>query len=248
MAGSSNAHWSSSVVLRAETANMASANKKTKRDFNGLSVGRALLGCLVAGLVVGVATVDAAHAQTENALTRWLAPWLGGAGNAPPAPAGDDQIQLAQQKKQAPQAEGNQPAVPSSSWAVNCTNLQGGFVCEMTQAIVDSTSRSVIMLISIKRSPDQPSTAALFRSAHGVYLPAGLSVQVDSNKPVRLEFQKSDNNGVYAALPLDNQLVTDFKRGREVTLETELNKGQKFTLKAPLNGFPEAYDRVMSTK
>jgi invasion protein IalB len=161
--------------------------------------------------------------------------------------------------KASPKKEGEKPAAVAAgqsattpaadSWAVKCSNQAGGvFACEMVQAIVDSRSGVVVMLISIGK-PHQPGLPAiLFRTVHGTYLPAGLSFSIEGKKATRLDFQKSDAAGVYAALPLTAEIVADLKKATEIVLESELNKDQKLTLKAPLMGFGPAYDRVVSAQ
>lgn len=161
--------------------------------------------------------------------------------------------------KSSPKKEGEKPAAVAAgqsattpaadSWAVKCSNQAGGvFACDMVQAIVDSRSGVVLMLISINKPPQPGLPAILFRAVHGTYLPAGLSFAIEGKKATRLDFQKSDAAGVYAALPLTAEIVADLKKATEIVLESELNKGEKLTLKAPLAGFGPAYDRVVSAR
>lgn len=181
--------------------------------------------------------------------------------SAPTASWAEDagRIRLAQATKPAPDKKAPDkpaatgtpaaaPAAPVDAWAVNCSNQAGGvFACEMVQAIVDGNSRTVVMRISISKPPQPGLPAVLFRAVHGVYLPSGLTVNVDGKKPTKLDFQKSDGSGVYAAWPLSNEIVAELKKGTELVLEAEMNKDQKLTLKAPLRGFGPAFDRVVST-
>jgi invasion protein IalB len=164
-------------------------------------------------------------------------------------PRSDQKLAQAKGKEPAPPpATAPSPAETSVPWAVNCSNRQGAFACEMVQQIVDARSRAVLLMMSINKPREAGPPAILFRTVHGVYLPAGLSVQVDQRAPIRIDFQKSDGAGVYAALPLPPDLVADLKKARELVLETAMSKEQKLIFKAPMTGFSGAFDRVMEAK
>ena len=173
------------------------------------------------------------------------------AGREPAAPTG--RIQVAEQAKPAatpaakpaaPDAKADAPA----AWSVNCSDRQQGkFVCEMTQMIVDQRGGQV-MLISIKGVTGGTSNAMLLRVGHGVYLPAGVSVRIDGGPPAQIAFQKSDQSGVYAGLPLDDKLVAELRKGTDLKLSIQINQGEPVEITARLNGFGTAYDRVNSLR
>lgn len=133
------------------------------------------------------------------------------------------------------------------AWAVNCTNQVGAkFACEMTQNIIDQQSRGQVMLISVKSIAGGGSSAMLFRVFHGVYIPAGVAVNVDKGQSTKVQFQKSDQLGVYAALPLDEKWTGDMRKGKELRITLEVNQGQALEIVARLNGFGKALDKVRS--
>jgi len=173
------------------------------------------------------------------------------ARNGGPAPAGGSpNATLAQSpaaKQNTAQATSAAPASEPAAWAVNCTDqIQGKFACEMTQNIVDQKSGGQILLISIKGVSGGGATAMLIRMFHGVYLPTGLSVKIDGGKATAIAFQKSDQLGVYAALPLDDKLIAELKKGKELKFSAQINQGQPLDINGRLNGFGPAYDKISS--
>jgi len=172
--------------------------------------------------------VQSAQAETDPA----AAPPPDPAAGAAPAPASDAA-----------------PAAPASAWAVACADQPAGeFACEMTQSVVDSKTRQVLVVISVKGVAAGGSNAMLFRLFHGIYLPGGLNVAIDSGAATNAAFQKSDRNGVYAVLPLDGKLIKAMGKGSKLGLTFELNKGQPLTIEAVLTGFDHAYARINSGK
>ena len=152
----------------------------------------------------------------------------------------------AQPKAKAPAtAEAAQPA----AWALQCSDrAEGKLACEMTQNVIEASTQRQIALISVKGATEGGSTAMLVRVFHGVYLPAGVAIRIDGGQPSPVAFQKSDQFGVYAALPLTPNLVAELKRGKELKIAVEINKGEPVTITALLNGFGGAYDRVTAIK
>ncbi len=190
-------------------------------------------------------------AETERTAPTRLAQfnWLGGdAKSTATAKKEDGGAKTAQgagkadTKAAAPAA----PAAPSSAWAVTCTDRGGSFVCEMTQSVIEQKSRRQLLLMSVKHSKDSKGSAMLFRLPHGIYIPAGVTVKIDGGKASKLEFQKSDQYGIYAALPLSADLLGAMKKGKELDIDVEINKGQPFQLKGQLTGFGPAYDKITS--
>lgn len=139
------------------------------------------------------------------------------------------------------------PAEEPDAWAVGC-NIQGSqkFVCEMNQNIVDQKSRAQVMLISIKNATGGGSPVMLFRVLHGVYLPAGVTVAIDKGQPATAHFQKSDQLGAYAALPLDEKWIADMKKGKELLVGFQVNQGEALNIVARLNGFGRSLDKIRS--
>lgn len=163
---------------------------------------------------------------------------------APPAPA----VTPAGSNGATPATPGT-TAAPAASWATTCSNQANNqFNCEMTQSIVEQRTGNQIALISIKSANDGPSSAMLIRIFHGVYLPAGVAVKIDSAAPQQLSFQKSDRLGSYAALPLNEKLLGELKKGKELNLVVQVNQGEEFKIAGSLAGFGPAFDRLSSIK
>ena len=141
-----------------------------------------------------------------------------------------------------------QPAAqPANAWSVTCSDRgQPAFKCEMTQTLIEEASRRILAVLSVTK--DGPATSMLMRLPHGVYLPAGVSLKVDRGETKKLVFQRSDNAGVYAGLPLDEKSLEAFNQGKVLSLGLELEPGKTFELAARLEGFGPALERLASIK
>lgn len=142
--------------------------------------------------------------------------------------------------------EGGADAAPRPSpWSVSCSDrVQNKFQCEMSQTLIEKGSNTPLVTIIIRRSSDGASDVALIRVIHGVYLPTGIALKVDSGTARPLAFQKSDQSGVYAALPLNQATLAELSKGHELKVGVQLNKDQPLELAASLAGFGPAFERL----
>jgi invasion protein IalB len=162
----------------------------------------------------------------------------------------DDAKAPAAKKDAQPAAAPNQPAPNQPApWAVTCSDRAGGkLICEMSQNVIEDKTRRQLLFLSIRNASDDASPVLLIRAFHGLYLPAGLNLGIDQGKPTPVPFQKSDQAGIYAALPLSEALVGELKKGKELRIAMQLQKEQPLEIKVPLTGFPAAFDKVRTVK
>lgn len=173
--------------------------------------------------------------------------WVGPAGaQQPPARAKAGQPAPQAQAAPQPQAES---AAPASAWAWRCSSsIKTKSGCEMTQVIVDPRNGAPHAVITVMGASDGPSSVMIVRIPHGVYIPAGVTLAIDGAAPTPLPFQKSDQAGIYAALPLTDKLVADLGKGKSFKLAVQVTKGEDFPIVGSLNGFSAALERVKAGK
>ena len=79
---------------------------------------------------------------------------------------------------------------------------------------------------------------------HGLYLPAGVTTQVDKNKAEALAVQTCDDKGCYAGAALQQALLENMKKGEALVVGFQDLKKQSITLSLPLRGFADAYQKM----
>jgi invasion protein IalB len=80
-----------------------------------------------------------------------------------------------------------------------------------------------------------------FQAAHGVALAGGLTWQIDDGLAQHLPFQTSDPEGVYAGMPVADDLFDALRRG--TTLRTSFalaGRREMLTISVPLAQFAES--------
>ena len=220
------------------------------KSAGGLAtVARRLAGAL---LVVNMAASGLANAQSDGGLK------LG----EPSAPASESTLDLgapaiADQPSISPtapaagssQAAGGADGIERStvgSWEVACPP-QGGS-CAMAQIGNDDSGTPVLeMVIRKLEEPlevgERTAIAVLdVITPLGVVLTEGLAVSIDGGREESAPFQICTEQGCLVREPIDQDLVTRFKRGKNTVVSVvAANQGEvKATLS--LTGFTKAYD------
>jgi invasion protein IalB len=114
----------------------------------------------------------------------------------------------------------------------------------MSQVLfVKSTSQRAIGVTIFR--PD-PKGSAMMRISlpHGILLPDGVSMWVDSGQPTSHVIAIADQNGSYSTFELDGTLILMLKAGHVLNLGVKLPNGQSIDFQLSLKGFSTAFDKV----
>ncbi len=104
---------------------------------------------------------------------------------------------------------------PERQWAVTCTEPTATAPrdCRLAASAVLLPQNRRVLGAVLLRQPETRSLALVFQLPHGAALPAGLAWQVDEAEPQRLAFQASDAEGLYAGVPVSDELLNTLRRG-----------------------------------
>jgi len=130
----------------------------------------------------------------------------------------------------------------NNKWLVSCNNQtpSGDLNCTMSQSIIDANTRKRIVSVRIE-SINQKNIMTI-NMPHGLYLPSGLSVNVDSEQGVNLKYVTADANGSYAEFELSELILTSMKKGKLINIKVQSRSLDKLNLQLSLDGFTKAYE------
>lgn len=153
----------------------------------------------------------------------------------------------AQDAPAAPDAAG---AAPQNAWVVNCSTGATGTAleCQMSQNLSESKTGQRVLTVTIRKDAAQGGMAMLIALPHGLFLPAGATYQIDDGKTVPVAIQTSDQNGSYAAAPVDAALISALKAGTTLNIGMESVSRKPVVIPVSLSGFTAAIDKLDSLK
>ena len=139
-------------------------------------------------------------------------------------------------------------AQSGSAWVHNCEKAKdtGKQLCRISQNLVVEKGGKQQRLLTVAIRPKQGSLgyAMLFALPHGLHLPSGVEISIDSRKPKKLVIQTSDARGAYTGTNLDSELLASMKQGSKMTVKMVTNARKKVGLAVKLDGFTAAYDKL----
>lgn len=118
----------------------------------------------------------------------------------PPAPAKDDGAASVSN--------------PDNFWAKACAkDPNGADVCYVEQFAVAQPQNAVLLHVRIGYLGPEGKPRIILTAPNGVWLPGGLTLTLDQNKPIPLPFNTCDATGCLAAVDMDQDALNQFTAG-----------------------------------
>ena len=135
------------------------------------------------------------------------------------------------------------PAAPARTWTVACADRPAGQAreCRLSATAVLQPQNQRLLTVLLVRQPETRSLALVFQVPHGAALQAGLTWQVDEGEAQRLPFQSSDPEGLYAGIPVADDLLAALRRATMLRVSfAVLGRREAVTVAVAMSQFGEA--------
>jgi len=161
---------------------------------------------------------------------------------APSAPA----VKSAENNVQVASAAPTAPAATAPAWSSRCSSAarQSAPECVMEQTAVLNQTGQVVTAISVRLPSAASEPVMMIQVPVGLFLPAGITLQVDERPPVQLTVQTCDLKGCYAGLQIPQDLLGVMKTGKKLAVTFQNLARQNMTVPMTLAQFAEAYQRI----
>ena len=140
------------------------------------------------------------------------------------------------------------PTPPPAAWATQCISdgRQSAADCSIVQRAVMQNTGQLVGSITI-RVPSSGKSTVIANIPLGLFIPAGVTVDVDGTLPQKLELQTCDRNGCYASGALPANVIAAMGKGKKLNVVFQSLSKQPVTLPMSLAGFQGAYDKTKMT-
>jgi invasion protein IalB len=157
------------------------------------------------------------------------------------APAATTEVPLRTQNP----AQQTENAAPPP-WSSRCTSegRQAVLDCSVEQSVFESQSRQLLLMVAVRVSSDTRKPSIVLQLPFGLFLPAGVSVQFDENKPERLEVQTCDQKGCYVTMPMSSEMLQSMTKGKNMSVKFQNLSKKEIALPVQLAGFAAAYQKI----
>ena len=135
-------------------------------------------------------------------------------------------------------------------WTVKCEQFKDRNDRKFTQCHIfqdlkhkDRGIRLLHMAVAYPpNSPKQP--VGILTMPLGVYLPAGVTMQVDKRDPVKLVFERCEPVGCKAGFPIEDSMLNAFRKGAQARITFHDMRRQSVTIPVSLRGFTAAFNSL----
>lgn len=135
---------------------------------------------------------------------------------------------------------------PGPGWISKCESQfrQGPLECSLEETLFTSSTRQLVASVMVHVHSDADGTIMEIRVPAGIYLPAGLSLQIDSGQPQSVSLRTCDTQGCFAEMPLSSNLLTALKRGKRLSISFQDLAKKDVVLPFPLDNFAEVFRKI----
>ena len=135
------------------------------------------------------------------------------------------------------------PAMPQSNWITRCTSQTraGSLECAVEQSIVKTDTRQTVALFRVQVPAETRAPAMLVQLPLGLFIPAGLGLQIDDQKASTQPIHTCDAGGCYVTGPLAAELLGQLQTGKTLRLRFQNLAKETIDVSMPLDGFASAY-------
>ena len=149
-----------------------------------------------------------------------------------------------------PAAPQNAPQQPSAApqapqrWQVQCASRARAIPpdCVLAQGIAIGGQASIRFNIRVAGEARKP--LLVLQTPLGSLLSAGITLDVDGAKALRLEYRNCDGNGCYAKSPVSDDFLQAMFRGQTLNITIQALNGQPAKAAMDLAGFTAAYRNI----
>jgi invasion protein IalB len=136
------------------------------------------------------------------------------------------------------------PAGPG--WLSNCTSesRKSPVECSVEETLVTANTGQFVAAVAVRLRPNAREPVMTIRIPVGLYLPAGLNINVDDGKPLPVPLQTCDQQGCYGETSVNAVFLAALKGGKRLSLTFQNMAKSNVVLLVPLENFADAFQKI----
>lgn len=149
-----------------------------------------------------------------------------------------------------PPATGGQGAEAAagepSLWASSCASdgRSAALDCSVEQRAVVTQTGQLVTLVRVRVPADTKKPVMMVQVPLGLFLPAGVTIDVDGKNSQKLELQTCDQTGCYAGSPVSPELLAMLSSGQKLNVGFQPLNKQPIKIQMGLTGFRTAFLKI----
>jgi invasion protein IalB len=135
---------------------------------------------------------------------------------------------------------------PGAGWSSKCESQsrQAAVECYVEQTVVLTGSGRLLVSVSIRVPANTHQPLMIIQVPLGLYLPAGLGLQIDNDKLPSLAIETCDLKGCFAGTSVSKQMLGAMQTGKLFKITLQSVSKEKIEVPLPLTNFAQAYKNI----
>jgi invasion protein IalB len=134
--------------------------------------------------------------------------------------------------------------LPTQGWLVNCAKAADGMTCRATQSIGSADGKQLLAGVAIFKMTGTTGFGISLQLPHGLFLPAGASVQVDTEPAQTMVVETCDHRGCFAGGVIGDKVLAAMRKGKVLAITFQNLTKNNVKVQLPLSGFPDALAKL----
>ena len=133
-----------------------------------------------------------------------------------------------------------------NAWQFTCVEEQEQKICDLRELVFDPNTEEVVSYLSITINPEN-LTQMQIAFPHAVNLKSPVSLQIDDNDPLELNYAYCNQSACFVAEIIGENFVNFFKAGNQVIIKILFLDNREATITYSLSGFTAGYNKLSSS-
>ena len=144
----------------------------------------------------------------------------------------------------APAQEAAQPS--TLAWRSHCASVARGSApdCSISQTAFLTQTGQIVASVSVRLPPNSKQPVMMVQVPVGLFIPAGIAIQVDNEKAETLAIQTCDLKGCYAGTGISDELMAAMTKGTRFAVTFQNLSRKNVTVPLTLTQFVETYKHI----
>jgi invasion protein IalB len=145
-----------------------------------------------------------------------------------------------------PPAQASAPSAANQGWIARCmsNSRQSPVACSVEESLVMSNTGQPVASIVVQMLPKAHEPMMTIRVPVGLYIPPGLTMQIDDGKTESVSLLACDARGCFAQMSLNASAIASFKGGKKLSITFQNAAKANVTLPFPLENFADSYQKI----
>jgi invasion protein IalB len=138
----------------------------------------------------------------------------------------------------------SQPTPAQPAWVAVCANTKNGLDCRAGRSLRLDNRGQAVLNVAVRVPADTKKPVMLLQLPLGLYLPAGVSLQIGKDTARKLSFQSCGMSGCLVEYPVSEAEIGAMLKGADLTISAQTASKQPLTMNVSVSGFPAAYAKI----